>query len=97
VRHLLFTPLYSAHVLKQRWTTFYKGVPSFVVATLVIAGLCRVVLWLWPIVNWLELALAGTAMSLVFIVLVFALLSPSERLELKEMIKRRGKTAPAPA
>jgi len=96
-RHLFFTPLYSAYVLKQPWTTFYKGVPGFVLATLVIAGLCRAVLWLWPIVNWLELALAGMVISLVFMVLAIGLLSPAERLELKETIRRRGKTAAATA
>ena len=96
-RHLFFTPLYSAHILKQPWTTFYKGVPGFALATLVIAGLCRAVLWLWPIVNWLELALAGMVISLVFMVLAIGLLSPAERLELKETIRRRGKAAPATA
>lgn len=97
VRHLLFTPLYSAHVLNQPWTTFYKGVPSFVFATLAIAGLCRATLWIWPISNWFELALAGIGMSLLFLILAYWLLSPNERQQLREAIKNRGQTAPAPA
>lgn len=97
VRHLLFTPLYSAYILHQPWTTFYKGVPGFVAATLAIACLCRATLWLWPISNWLELALAGIGMSLLFLILAYLLLTPKERLELRESLKNRGKTAPATA
>jgi membrane protein EpsK len=97
VRHLLFTPLYSAYILNQPWTTFYKGVPVFVLATLLITGLCRATLWLWPISNWLELILGGIGMSLVFLIIAYLLLAPSERAELKESIKNRGKAAPATA
>jgi len=97
VRHLLFTPLYSAYILKQPWTTFYKGVPLFLLATLTIAILCRATLWLWPISNWLELILAGIGMSLVFVILAYFLLTPSERAELRESLKPRGKSAPAAA
>jgi membrane protein EpsK len=97
VRHLLFTPLYSAHILNQPWTTFYKGVPVFVLATLLITGLSRATLWLWPISNWLELILAGVGMSLVFLIIAYLLLTPGERVELKESIKNRGKAAPAAA
>lgn len=97
VRHLLFTPLYSAHILKQPWTTFYKGVPVFVLATLVIACLCRATLWLWPISDWFELIVAGTGMSLIFVLLAYVLLTPAERIELRESLKNRGKAAPAAA
>jgi membrane protein EpsK len=95
IRHLLFTPLYSAYILKQPWTTFYKGVPIFVLATFGTAGLCRATLWFWPISNWLELFLAGAGMSLVFAIFAYFLLSPSERVELRDSIKHRGKAAPA--
>lgn len=91
VRHLLFTPLYSAHILKQPWTTFYKGVPGFVLATLGIAGLCRATLWLWPISNWFELALAGIGMSLLFVIVAYFLLSPNERQQLKDSVRNRRK------
>ncbi|PWU19381.1 MAG: polysaccharide biosynthesis protein [Verrucomicrobia bacterium] len=97
IRHLLFTPLYSAHILNQPWRTFYRGVTSFVLATLVTAGACRLVLAHWPINNWLELILAGLAMSLLFCVVVYLVLSPAERLELKQTIGRRRQSASNPA
>ena len=95
VRHLLFTPLYSAHILNQPWTTFYKGVPLFVFATLAITALCRATLWLWPISNWLELILASIGMSLLFVILTYFLLTPAERVELKDSIRNRGKKTPS--
>jgi membrane protein EpsK len=95
VRHLLFTPLYSAHILKQPWSTFYRGVPVFVLAALLTAALCRALLAFLPINNWLELALAGTGISLSFLIGVYWLLSPAERLEIREAIGRRAKAAPA--
>jgi len=95
VRHLLFTPLYSAHILNQPWTTFYKGVPLFVFATLAITALCRATLWLWPISNWLELILASIGMSLLFVILTYFLLTPAERVELKDSIRNRSKKTPS--
>jgi membrane protein EpsK len=97
VRHLLFTPLYCAHILNKPYTTFYRGVMSFVLATIGTIGLCRLVLWRWAISNWVELSLAGVAISLLFLLVVYALLTPEERLELKETIRKRRKSDPAGA
>lgn len=95
LRHLLFTPLYSAYILKQPWTTFYRGLGGFVGAMLATAGLGRALLFWWPVDNWLELGTASAAVSLVFFLIVYLLLSPTERLELRETVLRRRKTAPA--
>lgn len=91
IRHLLFTPLYSAHILRQRWTTFYHGMGSFVAAALITTGISQAVVHFWPIASWLELAAAGTGVSLIFLAVVYALLGPQERTELREIIGRRRK------
>ncbi|HTL58619.1 MAG TPA: oligosaccharide flippase family protein [Candidatus Limnocylindrales bacterium] len=88
-RHLLFTPLYSAHILKQPWTTFYRGVGGFFGATLLTAGFCQAIMRVWPIGSWLELALASGIISILFLIVAYALLTPAERIEFKETIGRR--------
>jgi membrane protein EpsK len=97
VRHLLFTPLYSAYILKQPWRTFYRGVISFVVATLATAGICRALLLLQPITHWFELALAGSSVSLLFVIGAYLSLSQAERFELRESLRRRGQGIAGPA
>src|SRR5947207_4186324 len=64
LRHLLFTPLYGAHVLKQPYGTFYRKIYSVALATAGIIGLCRLVLTYWPILDWTGLVIAGLAVSL---------------------------------
>jgi membrane protein EpsK len=94
VRHLLFTPLYSAHILNQPWTTFYHGVISFLSATLLTAGFSQAILRVWPVTNWLDLAVAAGLVSIPFLILAYALLSPAERVEFKEAIgRRKGRSA----
>lgn len=88
VRHLLFTPLYGAWVLGRPYGTFYRRVVPIVVATLATAGLCRLILWNWPILNWMDLGTAAMAVSALFGAATFLLLTPEERLALKEIIAR---------
>jgi hypothetical protein len=97
VRHLFFTPLYSAHILGQPYKTFYRGVPTFVLATMVTLGLCRLLLTRWEISNWFELGAAATLVSLAFLFITYVLLNPQERSELKETLTRRVKTSNAAA
>jgi hypothetical protein len=62
-----------------------------------ITGLSRLVLWLWPVSDWLTLAAEAAVISLVFLLTAYLLLSPAERMELKERIAHRGKSAPSVA
>jgi membrane protein EpsK len=94
LRHLLFTPLYSAHLLNKPWLTFYRGVPVFVLATLSTAAVGRLLLWIRPVSNWLGLILTAMMVSLTFGVVLFLLLSPAERLGIAQMIRGRGERRP---
>jgi membrane protein EpsK len=97
LRHLLFTPLYSAHILNQPWTTFYRGLTAFVPATLGTAALCRLILLVRPISNLFELAVAGIVISLAFAFSVYLSLSPAERAELNQTLARKKSCVPARA
>jgi membrane protein EpsK len=88
VRHLLFTPLYSARVLGRACGTFYRGLLPVVGATLVTIGLCRLFLEQWGISNWFELGAASGAVSLLFAGVVYVLLAPEERMALREAVAR---------
>ena len=86
VRHLLFTPLYGARVLNRPYGTFFRGLVPISLATLATIGLCRLILWQWPISNWLELGTAGWGVSLLYIGVVYFLITPEERLALKSAV-----------
>jgi len=91
VRHLLFTPLYGARVLQRPYTTFYRRAVPIVLATLATAGLCRLILWGWTISNWVDLGAAALGVSLLFAATVYLLLTPKERLLLRDAITRSRK------
>ena len=90
-RHLLFTPLYAAHVLKQPYRTFYREIFPITLATVAIIGLCRLVLSSWTITNWSELVVAGLSVVLLYLVLVYGLLSPGERRALRGYVQQSRK------
>jgi len=59
-----------------------------VLATLATIGLCRVILWRWSISNWVELGMAALGVSLLFAAVVYFLLTPGERLALRDAAVR---------
>jgi membrane protein EpsK len=93
IRYFLFAPLYAARILNRPYGTFYRAVPPIVLATLATIGLCKVILWYSAISNWIQLGMAGAAVSLLFSLLVFLLLSPEERLALKHTVASFRKAA----
>ena len=86
IRHLLFTPLYGARILNRPYGTFFRGLVPISLATLATIGLCRFILWHWPISNWLELGTAGWGVSMLFVGVVYFLITPEERLALKAAV-----------
>jgi membrane protein EpsK len=86
VRHLLFTPLYAAHILNQPYRTFYQHLLPIALAASVVVGTCWLIQRLWPVSNWLQLGASGLSVSILYATLVFCLLSPEERLALKRAI-----------
>jgi membrane protein EpsK len=88
LRHLLFTPLYSAHILKQPYRTFYREMPAIILGTGAIIGGCKLILAHWQIVHWSGLATAALSVSLLYAVLVYRLLSPAERASLQSYALR---------
>jgi membrane protein EpsK len=93
IRYFLFTPLYAARILDRPYGTFFRAVPSIVLATLATIGLCKVILWYSAISNWLQLGMAVAAVSLLFSSLVYLLLSSQERMAFKNTVARFRKAA----
>jgi membrane protein EpsK len=88
LRRFVFTPLYVAAVLHQPWLTYYRCVVPILGATLGTIGLCQVVLGYWPVSDWMDLGLAASAVSVIFLIATWLLLSAGERAALKEMVVR---------
>jgi membrane protein EpsK len=91
LRHLLFTPLYGAHILNQPYGTFYRKILPVTLATGAIIGVCRLILALWSILDWSGLAMAGLSVSLLYAALAYCLLSPEERAALKGLAQQSRK------
>jgi membrane protein EpsK len=83
MQFFVFTPLYAAHILNRPYATFFGSALPVVVATVATVGLCRLILSRWVILDWVQLGVAVTTVSLVFFSVAYLLLSPHERTALK--------------
>ena len=84
IRYVVFAPLYAARVLNVSYGTFFRALMPILLATLTTIAACRFILWRWGISSWLELGTAAVAVSLAFTASVFSLLTPTERLALRD-------------
>jgi membrane protein EpsK len=88
IRNFVFAPLYGAFVLQQPYRTFYRNVVSIIGAMVATMGLCWVVSWGWTISNWVDLGMAAMAVTGLFGVATWILLTSGERAALKETALR---------
>jgi membrane protein EpsK len=88
LRHLVFTPLYGAMVLRRPLMTFYGRLVPIMGATLATIGLCRLILWEWTISSWVDLATAAMAVSALFAATTYLLLTSEERTALRHIAMR---------
>jgi membrane protein EpsK len=88
IKYFVFIPVYAARILGRPYPTFFRSVLPMVLATAVTIGLCRLMLWRLAISTWSELALAAMAVSLLFLSFVYSLLTPQERIALKDAALR---------
>jgi membrane protein EpsK len=93
LQHLLFIPLYAAHILNRPYRTFYLHYVSVAVAAGFVIGSCWLIQWISPVSTWLQLAAAGLGVSVVYAILVYFLLPAEERQVLKKAIWERKPSA----
>jgi membrane protein EpsK len=86
LRNFVFAPLYGAAVLHQPWRTFYRRVIPIIGALLATIGVCRLILWAWTISSWVDLGTAAVAVSGLFAVITWLLLTSDERAALKDTV-----------
>jgi membrane protein EpsK len=88
IRNFVFAPFYGAAVLQQPYRIFYRNVVSIIGALLATIGCCRLVLWGCTISSWVNLGVAAMAVSGLFGVTTWLLLTSVERAALKEAALR---------
>src|SRR5206468_6895421 len=76
IRYFLFQPLYAARILNRPYGIFFRAIVPIIPATVLTIALCRLILWRWMILSWVELGMAAAAISLTFCAVVYVLLSP---------------------
>lgn len=90
LKHVFFTPLYAAHVLQQPTATFLRGLGPILIATFLIASICKLVSLEVDISSWMRLAAAALGISIIYCFGIFTfLLGAAERTLLKNVIPKR--------
>ena len=90
MRVLFFVPLYSAHILKQKWWTFYITLARGIIMAAVTGALFMVVNRAVSINTWFMLILAGGIMGIIGYFLGFmTLFNKRERLRVIETLKAK--------
>lgn len=90
IRNVVFTPIYAARCLKQKWYIFYKSIGVGVLdvgAVMIIGYISRLLV---DISNWMQLILTGGAVAVICLVMNFAfLLNKDEKHVVLDKLKRR--------
>jgi membrane protein EpsK len=80
VKFFVFTPLYTARLLKWRWSSFYRGAGAIIGAGFGVTGCCWLCSALAPPRNWSSLIVMGTLVSVLYFgVAYYLLLTHEER------------------
>ncbi len=66
LKNFVFTPLYAAHILHRRLTTFWGEMVPIIIATVATAAACKWLAATWDVAGWVRLAMAGALVSLVY-------------------------------
>jgi len=89
VKHVLFTPLYAAHVLGKPRFTFLREMTPILVVTAATILLGRAGCCVWEIGGWGDLILFGLGLSALYCAGVYGLvLSPAERHMLSNVLRK---------
>ncbi len=86
-KNLLFTPLYAAHALGCRLGVFFRGIVATLGATIGTALVGLAITLAWHPSGWLQLALAGLAVTIGYAVVAFwVLLNAEDRRVLRNLL-----------
>jgi O-antigen/teichoic acid export membrane protein len=89
LKHVLFTPLYAAHVLGKPWFTFLREMTPITLVTAATIMLGRAVAGVWAIGGWGDLILVGLGLSVLCCAGVYGLvLSQAERQLLRSVLRK---------
>ena len=88
-RVLIFVPIYAAHNIGCKWTTFYKPLTRGVLSNIMILLLFYIVNRQVEIDSWLMLAIVGVVCGAAAYVLNYIfVLNRSEKVEVVKMVKK---------
>jgi len=65
-KNLIYTPLYAAHILRCKWTTFFREVLPIIVAAVATLLAGKAIAASWDVTGWPRLILVGAAISGVY-------------------------------
>jgi membrane protein EpsK len=89
-KNVLFTPLYSAHLLRRRRSTFVLELVPTAGVTLVLTAASAAVAAIWRLDSWLELIAAGGLVAAAYGAAAWRwLLDDAERGEVRAYVRRR--------
>ena len=88
--NFVFVPTYAAYCLKQKWTTFYPNILTYIITTIIILLFVNVIKSLFQINNWIELIIAMFITILIASIINYLLLfNKQQKKQFIETIKNK--------
>lgn len=89
LRNLIFTPIYGAICLNEKWTIFYSVISKCLLCMVIVSTITFVSRYVIPVYNWLSFAISFTSVvAISSIVFYFILFDKQERLVINSIIKK---------
>lgn len=91
-RVFLFAPIYAAHILKQKWWTFYKPLLRGMLSSIIILTIFMTIVYNITIHSWLELAIWAVICGVIgYAINYVVVLNKEERVMVKEIVLKKLK------
>jgi O-antigen/teichoic acid export membrane protein len=92
-KNALFTPLYSARILKLPWWTFLPSMMAGAIGTLAVGTGTYLISLTWTLTSWVQLALVAIITGVIYVSAAYFLgLNTDDRDLVKSEVRRRIKT-----
>lgn len=95
LRNIIFTPIYAAYCLNEKWFVFYKAIGKGILCTITMMCVTYALRLIVPPTSWVLLIVsAALAAMIAFVINCFLVLSKKERIMaigiVRDILKRKG-------
>jgi O-antigen/teichoic acid export membrane protein len=90
-KNILFTPIYTAYILKKQWWLFYHDLIPNIIWTIIVALVSWMFVLIFPSNSILVILLAGMCISILYVIAGYAFwLNPAEKAVMLNIFKQKN-------